>query len=37
MQEVTSQHWHGPEGYKNAGYGAWNRPNTPDDDYWRCG
>jgi hypothetical protein len=33
MQEVTSQHWHGPEGYKNAGYGAWNRPNTPDDDY----
>jgi hypothetical protein len=33
MHEVTSQHWHEPEGYKNAGYGAWNRPNTPYDDY----
>ena len=33
MHEVTSEHWHEPEGMKNAGYGAWQRPNTPYDDY----
>ena len=33
MHEVTSEHWHEPEGMKNAGYGAWKRPNTPYDDY----
>src|SRR5439155_11415067 len=33
MHEVTSEHWHEPEGRKNAGYGAWKRPNTPYDDY----
>src|SRR6267142_5438061 len=33
MHEVTSEHWHEPEGTKNAGYGAWKRPNTPYDDY----
>jgi hypothetical protein len=33
MHEVTGDHWHEPEGLKNAGYGAWKRPNTPYDDY----
>ena len=33
MHEVTSSHWHEPEGTKNAGYGAWNRPNTAYDDF----
>src|SRR5581483_6270092 len=33
MHDVTSDHWHEPEGMKNAGYGAWKRPNTPYDDY----
>ena len=33
MHEVTSSHWHEPEGMKNAGYGAWNRPNTAYDDF----
>jgi hypothetical protein len=33
MHEVTSEHWNEPEGTKNAGYGAWKRPNTPYDDY----
>src|ERR1700758_3670026 len=33
MHEVTSEHWHEPEKNKNAGYGAWKRPNTPYDDY----
>ena len=33
MHEVTSEHWHEPEGRKNAGYGAWKRPNTPYDDW----
>ena len=33
MHEVTSDHWHEPEGLKNAGYGAWKRPNTPYDDW----
>ena len=33
MHEVTSEHWHEPEGRKNAGYGAWKRPNTPYDDF----
>jgi hypothetical protein len=28
MHDVTSSHWHEPEGTKNAGYGAWKRPNT---------
>jgi hypothetical protein len=33
MHEITGEHWHEPEGMKNAGYGAWKRPNTPYDDY----
>src|SRR3954463_3421642 len=33
MHEVTSEHWHEPEKNKNAGYGAWKRPNTPYDDF----
>ncbi len=33
MHDVTSEHWHEPEGQKNAGYGAWKRPNTPYDDF----
>src|SRR5580704_19755148 len=33
MHDVTSSHWHEPEGNKNAGYGAWNRPNTAYDDF----
>jgi quercetin dioxygenase-like cupin family protein len=33
MHEVTSDHWHEPEGLKNAGYGAWKRPNTSYDDF----
>ena len=33
MHEVTSDHWHEPEGTKNAGVGAWKRPNTPYDDF----
>ena len=33
MHDITSDHWHEPEGFKNAGYGAWKRPNTPYDDY----
>src|ERR1700730_8740245 len=34
MHDVpTSEHWHEPQGLKNAGYGAWKRPNTPYDDY----
>src|SRR3954447_20220585 len=33
MHEVTSEHWHEPEGMKNAGYGAWKRPNTAYDDW----
>ena len=33
MHEVSSEHWHEPEGRKNAGYGAWKRPNTPYDDW----
>src|ERR1700758_2994222 len=32
MHEVTSEHWHEPEGRKNAGYRAWKRPKTPTDD-----
>jgi mannose-6-phosphate isomerase-like protein (cupin superfamily) len=34
MHDTTDgSHWHEPEGLKNAGYGAWKRPNTPYDDY----
>jgi mannose-6-phosphate isomerase-like protein (cupin superfamily) len=34
MHDTTDgSHWHEPEGMKNAGYGAWKRPNTPYDDY----
>ena len=33
MHDVTSEHWHEPEGRKNAGYGVWKRPNTPYDDF----
>ena len=24
MHDVTTSHWHEPEGTKNAGYGAWH-------------
>src|SRR5260221_586093 len=30
---VSTEHWHEPQGLKNAGYGAWKRPNTPYDDF----
>ena len=34
MHDSTDgSHWHEPEGLRNAGYGAWKRPNTPYDDY----
>jgi hypothetical protein len=33
MHDVTTSHWHEPKGFKNAGYGAWKRPNTPYDDF----
>ena len=33
MHEVESDHWHEPEGLKNAGIGAWKRPNTPYDNF----
>src|SRR5215468_4817238 len=33
MYDFTADHWHEPEGIKNAGYGAWKRPNTSYDDY----
>ena len=33
MHDVTTEHWHEPKGFKNAGYGAWKRPNTPYDDF----
>ena len=33
MHDVTGEHWHEPQADKNAGYGAWKRPNTPYDDY----
>src|SRR5262249_20916693 len=33
MHDTTDPHWHEPEGLKNAGYGAWKRPNTTYDDY----
>ena len=34
MHDTTDgSHWHEPEGLKNAGYGAWKRPNTSYDDY----
>src|SRR4029077_5394115 len=33
LHDTTDPHWHEPEGLKNAGYGAWKRPNTPYDDY----
>src|SRR5215470_16696584 len=33
VHDTTDPHWHEPEGLKNAGYGAWKRPNTPYDDY----
>ncbi|MGH7246597.1 MAG: cupin domain-containing protein [Pseudomonadota bacterium] len=33
MHEITGEHWHEPDGLKNAGYGAWKRPNTPYDDF----
>jgi len=36
MHDVTSSHWHEPEGTKNAGYGAWNRPNTAYDDFMQA-
>ena len=28
---VAADHWHEPQGLKNAGYGAWKRPKTPYD------
>src|SRR5262249_59882357 len=33
VHDTTDPHWHEPQGMKNAGYGAWKRPNTPYDDY----
>src|SRR4030088_2575177 len=33
MHDITGEHWHEPEGMRNAGYGVWKRPNTPYDDY----
>ena len=34
MHDVTAtEHWHEPQGYKNAGYGAWKRPNTSYDNF----
>lgn len=33
MHEITGDHWHEPEGLRNAGYGAWKRPNMPYDDF----
>jgi mannose-6-phosphate isomerase-like protein (cupin superfamily) len=34
MHDVTDEkHWHEPGKNKNAGYGAWKRPNTPYDDF----
>src|SRR5260221_10199360 len=34
MHDVpSSEHWHEPQGLKNAGYGAWKRPNTSYDDF----
>src|SRR5438270_13164598 len=34
MHDVpSSEHWHEPQGLKNAGYGAWKRPNTPYDNF----
>src|SRR4029079_3892045 len=33
MHDVTTSHWHEPKGFKNAGYGAWKRPNTAYDDF----
>ena len=31
--KTQQSHWHDPDKDKNAGYGAWNRPNTPYDDF----
>ena len=33
MHDVTTSHWHEPKGFKNAGYGAWKRPNTAYDTF----
>jgi mannose-6-phosphate isomerase-like protein (cupin superfamily) len=34
MHDITAtEHWHEPQGYKNAGYGAWKRPKTPYDNF----
>ncbi len=33
MHDITGEHWHEPQGTKNAGYGSWKRPNTPYDEY----
>jgi quercetin dioxygenase-like cupin family protein len=34
MHDTTeSSHWHEPERNRSAGYGAWQRPNTPYDDF----
>jgi quercetin dioxygenase-like cupin family protein len=33
MHDITTTHWHEPKGFKNAGYGAWKRPNMPYDDF----
>jgi mannose-6-phosphate isomerase-like protein (cupin superfamily) len=30
---VSESHWHEPVKNRNAGYGAWKRPNTPYDDF----
>src|ERR1700704_144302 len=34
MHDITAtEHRHEPQGYKNAGYGAWKRPNTSYDNF----
>jgi quercetin dioxygenase-like cupin family protein len=32
-ENAQQRHWHDPDKGKNAGYGAWKRPNTPYDDF----
>ena len=32
-ENTQQSHWHDPDKGKNAGYGAWKRPNTPYDNF----
>lgn len=32
-EKSQERHWHDPDKGKNAGYGAWKRPNTPYDTF----